>query len=94
MTLPHALNIAGSDFPNVKLTTASRSERSASTSTSGYMSNSDSNHLSSNASGSGVIGKDGKKNKNNDKKADNWKDIIGRRRPSKPFRRAKTLLGD
>lgn len=93
MTLPHALNIAGSDLLSLKQT-ASRSERSASTSTSGYISNSDLNHLSSNAPGSGVIGKEEKKSKSKEKKVDNWKDKIGKRRASRPFRRAKTLLGD
>ncbi|XP_074595418.1 speckle type BTB/POZ protein [Brevipalpus obovatus] len=96
MTLPHALNIAGSDL--LSLRQGIRSERSASTSTSGYISTistSDLNHVSSGASGTASSGNKEdklKRSKEGSKKTDNWKEKLGKRRSSRPFRRAKTLL--
>jgi hypothetical protein len=84
MTLPYALNIAGSDVLSFRQTPANlKSQRSASTFTSGYISN-DSNNFSNST-------KEDKKSKSKDKEK-SWKEKIGRRRGSRPFRRAKTII--
>lgn len=110
MTLPHALNISGSELLNLhrQSLVPMKSERSASTS-SGY--NTESSMFSANNTSSGNLGlsssikrkkgerdEDGpagneenaSKSKSKDKKDKQSK--IGKRRGSRPFRRAMTLF--
>lgn len=118
MTLPHALNIAGSEMlSNLhrQSLVPLKSERSASTSTSGY--NTECSMFSANNTSSGNLGfsasikrkkgerdEDGPSNENEEsgtskskskEKKDKEKDKqskVGKRRGSRPFRRALTLF--
>lgn len=87
MTLPHPLNISGSELLHLhrQSLTPFKSERSASTSTSGYAT--EFSLFSSSNSAANVSSKESKK-KNKEEKPPK----VGKRRASRPFRRAMTLF--
>jgi hypothetical protein len=87
MTLPHPLNISGSELLHLhrQSLTPFKSERSASTSTSGYATEFS---LFSSNSAANVFNKESSKKKNKEEKPPK----VGKRRASRPFRRAMTLF--